>query len=107
MEFVSLLGLLLPTSLSSDTVFLSPSDLPVIILRALGEDVWSGVTWRPLTSLSALSPHSAWLTAFAVSPAATTVLVATSIGQQWPLVREHSPGAMAANPHDHPEKCVV
>lgn len=35
-EFVSLLGLLLPTSLSSNSVFFSPPDLPVIILWALG-----------------------------------------------------------------------
>lgn len=62
MEFVSLLGLLLPTSLSSNSVFFSPSDLPVIILGALGENVWSGVMRRPLTSrMSALSPHSALL----------------------------------------------
>lgn len=40
-EFVSLLGLLLPTSLSSNSVFFSPSDLPVIILGALGRKVWS------------------------------------------------------------------
>lgn len=36
MEFVSLLGLLLPAPLSCNPVFLSPSNLPVIILGALG-----------------------------------------------------------------------
>ena len=36
MEFVSLLGLLLPAPLSGNPVFLSPSNLPVIVLGALG-----------------------------------------------------------------------
>lgn len=47
MKFVSLLGLLLTTSLCSNSVFFSPSDPPVIILRALGGNVKSGVMWRP------------------------------------------------------------
>lgn len=36
MELVSFLGLLLPASLSSNPVFLSPSNLPVIVVGALG-----------------------------------------------------------------------
>lgn len=61
MEFVSLLGLLLPTSLSSNAVFLSPSDLPVVILRALGKDryvVRSDVEAPHLLPACPLSSHS-------------------------------------------------
>lgn len=49
-KFVCLLGLLLPTSLCCNSVFFSPSHPPVIVLRALGENVKSGVTWWPLAS---------------------------------------------------------
>lgn len=53
MEPVSFLGLLLPASLSSNPVFLSPSNLPVIILWALGKKTCGQVT---------CSVHSALLT---------------------------------------------
>lgn len=79
MEFVSLLGLLLPTSLSSHSVFFSSSDLSVIILRALGENMRSVAMWWPLTSpLPDL--YSALLMAFTILLAVTGVLVATSVG---------------------------
>ena len=80
-EFVSLLGLLLPTSLSSNSVFLPPPDLPVIILRALGERSWSGGMLRPLAAppLPALfiQPCSWSITVFI---AVTAALAAPSAG---------------------------
>lgn len=111
-EFVSLLGLLLPTSLSSNSVFLPPPDLPVIILRALGERSWSGGMLRPLAAppLPALfiQPCSWSVTVFV---AVTAALAAPSAGEQWP----HVEGALAMSygwvscypAPATPETCVV
>lgn len=111
-EFVSLLGLLLPTSLSSNAVFLSPPDLPVIVLRALEEDMWSGVRWRPLASPclpSPLTPRGSLTPPPShLQPQRCSLL--RQQGSSSPLVREHSRvlwPRLAASPHDHPEKCVV
>lgn len=112
MEFVSLLGLLLPTSLSSNSVFLPPPDLPVIILRALGERSWSGGMLRPLPAppLPALFIQPC-LWSVTVFVAVTAALAAPSAGEQWPRVEgalAMSYGWVSCYPAPAtPETCVV
>lgn len=62
MKLVSLLCLLLPAPLSCNPVFLSPSNLPVIILGALGmtrEEVRLSTFLDLLTELSSAAPWAA------------------------------------------------
>lgn len=111
-EFVSLLGLLLPTSLSSNSVFLPPPDLPVVILRALGERAWSGGMLRPLAAPPLPTPFIQ--SCSGASPCSLQPqqrLLLHQRGNQWPSVEgalRMSYGWVSCSPAlAAPEACVV